>query len=199
MGRKKRKALIEVDEYAEWDLTGIVDEGRFPIYVQDKIAECEFFLDLMSKTTDWNHFRWLTSALLEAARASVDWIAHRAYHVDQWDEYQSTAPDPFYVKALSKFVKPRLNEKGKLIGLEPKGRLFKELWKHRKQTAHLGSLWIKPEKVTSPSEFMFGEVAVHKGRLLQKKDGKSVLQFAREVLDHIESISREVHESPWGS
>ena len=43
----------------------------------DKLKECSVFLDLMMGTTDWDQFRWLTSAYLNVARAVMDWLASR--------------------------------------------------------------------------------------------------------------------------
>jgi len=58
-------------------VVGVVGNGY--LEVTDKLEECHFFLDMMGRTTEWPKFRWLTSAYLNAARATVDWLDYGAY------------------------------------------------------------------------------------------------------------------------
>src|SRR5947209_7496086 len=62
------------------------EEGEFEIYdldalaeADDKAQECRYFLSLIEKEKDWNHFRWLTSAFLGAAYSYFEIQALRAF------------------------------------------------------------------------------------------------------------------------
>src|SRR6266436_1753517 len=155
---------------ALWDLEGVVESDWPPLAAKDKIEECEFFLGLMRTNSDWKQFRWLTSAFLQAARAAMDWMGYAAHHYSPYqDDEGEPVMDDCYVVPLSKYM--TLNPRGSKVFVQPVHPLLKELCKHRTQTAHYRSLWIKPEKVSSPSEFLF------------KEGGRPIIQFCEEVLD----------------
>lgn len=177
--------LVDPDVYELFDFEGLVPGDWRPLAVDDKIAEGRFFLDLMSKTTDWNQFRWLTSACLEAARAAMDWMAFRAHNVYYQDEDGNEILDEEYMKAiddvLPQYFLTRVAKDGKVF-VTPVHELLKYLSERRRRTAHYDSLWIKPEQVASPSGFYF-------------KEGKTpVVQFCFEVLELLAGIAHEVHE-----
>src|SRR5437773_1522021 len=76
--------------------------GRGWLEAHDKLDEGRFFLDLMKQTTDWNQFRWLTSAFVTAARSAIDWLATAAYCAVATDHQWEMAPDDEAVNILNK-------------------------------------------------------------------------------------------------
>lgn len=159
------------------DLEGVVGHGY--LEATDKLKECRFFLDLMERATDWQQFRWLTSAFLNAARAAMDWLALSAFYAIPDDE-GGMEPDEEAIATLSKYLVLNQEKKTGKVYASPRDPLLKELCEHRKVTAHEGPLWIKPEKVADPHEFRFwwGD--------------KPVLTFATAVLELLTKIQTEV-------
>lgn len=173
------------DDALDWDLEGLVVAGRFPLMADDKLGEGRFLLDLMQRTTDRDQFRWLTSACLGAARAAIDWMAYELHHITYWDQEGNDCLDEEYVQAatrvISKYFSTDRRPNGSVFA-RPIHPLLKELSRHRKETAHYGPLWIKPESVSSASDYIF------------KDGGKPVIQFCADVFDLLVGISGEVQE-----
>jgi len=146
--------------------------------ISDKLAEGEYFLNLMAGTTDWNQFRWLTSAFLNAARASLDWLGMSVqYAIPGEGQYEMERDERAFAK-LSEYVSIKHEKRGGKVYVSPLHPLLVELCKHRTETAHNGPLWIRPKQVTRPGEFVMGET--------------SVLEFGRNVLALLNTIQREV-------
>jgi hypothetical protein len=162
------------DEYE-----GIIGYGY--LEAADKLKECSFFLDLMMGTTDWNQFRWLTSAYLNAARAVMDWLASSAFYAipDDTDGSRMEQDDEA-IAILSQYMVLKHEKKTGKVYASPRDPLLKDLCQHRKVSAHEGPLWIKPEKVRDPTEFRFWS------------GDTPVLDFARKVLALLKKIQNEV-------
>ena len=153
---KNNEPSTDWDALWDWDLEGLVESDWPPLAATDKIEECGFFLGLMRTNSDLKQFRWLTSAFLEAARAAMDWMAYAAHHYSPYqDEEGVRVMDDYYVVPLSRYM--TTNRAGSKVFVQPVHPLLKELCRHRTQTAHYRPLWIKPVKVSSPSEFVFKE------------------------------------------
>jgi hypothetical protein len=162
------------------DLEGIVPYGSLEI--TDKLDECRFFLTLMKRTKDWPRFRWLTSAYLNAARAALDWLAFRAHYAWFDDEGEPEA-DQRAVQALRKYLDLKHQIKSGKVYAHPRVPLLRDLCRHRTITAHEGPLTIKPEKVSTPKQFVF------------RDGGQPVIKFADDVLDLLVQIQEELW--PW--
>ncbi len=162
------------------DLEGIVPHGSLEI--TDKLDECRFFLRMMNRTKDWARFRWLTSAYLNAARAALDWLAY-SVHYAWFDDDGEQRPDRKAMDALMKHLDLKREVKTGKVYASPKIPLLRELCRHRSVTAHEGPLTIKPEKVSSPRQFVF------------RDGGQPVISFAEDVLDLLVKIQREL--CPW--
>jgi len=186
MTKPQADAAQEWEWLWDWDLEGLVESDWPPLAASDKIEECRFFLGLMKTTTDWKQFRWLTSAFLEAARAAMDWMAYAAHHYSPYQDDEGVrVMDDCYVVPLSKYM--ITHRSGSKVFVQPVHPLLKVLCKRRTQTAHYGSLWIAPEKASSPSDFIFKEGG--------KKEGdQNVLQFCEEVLDLLAAIPHDLHD-----
>ncbi len=163
---------------APGDFEGFVGYGY--LEVTDKLKEGRFFLDLMERTTEWNHFRWLTSAFLNAARAAMDWLALSAHYAIPGDEQWAMEPDDQAITTLSEYLVMKQEKKTGKVYASPRHPLLKELCQHRTVTAHEGPLWIGPEQVTEPHEFRF------------RSGDTPVLQFATDVHALLVKIQREL-------
>jgi hypothetical protein len=161
------------------DLSGIV--AHDPLEITDKLDECRFFINLMKRNSNWNEFRWLTSAFLNGARSALDWLAFAVYHT--WiDDEGEFYPDTEALKKLSKYISINHVPKTGKVFVSPVDPLLKELCEHRKITAHQDSIRIKPEKVDSPDDFRFS------------KGGHHVIAFGEKVLILLEHIHIEVRQ-----
>ncbi len=159
------------------DLQGVVARG--PFQATDKLRECAFFLGLMKRTRDWARFRWLTSAYLNAARASLDWLAFMV-HYDRIDDEGRHLPDEERIRILRKYLIVEPTRKSGKVFAEPVHPLLRELSKHRTVTAHEGPLAIKPERVQNPRQYAF------------RDDGRGVLEFSEQVLGLLIQIQSEL-------
>lgn len=159
------------------DLSGIVAHG--PLEITDKLNECKYFINLMKQNTNWDEFRWLTSAFLNGARSALDWLAYAVYN-SRIDEEGEFYPNESARDKLNKYIYIKQEIKTKKVYATPKNRLLKDLCEHRKITAHQDSLHIKPEEVSKPTDFIF------------VKDGKNVIDFSEKVLSLLYSIQDEV-------
>ena len=160
------------------EFDGLVDNGY--LEVTDKLRECAYFHDLMTRTTDWNQFRWLTSAFLNAARATIDWLALSAYYAIPGDAQYEMGPDEGAIATLSGYLVMKQEKKTGKVYASPLDPLLKELCDHRTVTAHEGPLWITPERVVDAQEFRFA------------LGDKPVLPFARDVLGLLARIQHEL-------
>ena len=148
--------------------------------VTDKLRECGFFVGLMKGTTDWEQFRWLTSACFNAARAAIDWLALGAFYAIPGEEQWSLERDDGAIATLGKYILMEQNKKTGKVFAAPIHPLLKTLCAHRKVAAHEGPLWIWPEQVKHPNEFRLAG------------DDIGVLQFAEDVLALLVRIQQEL-------
>lgn len=157
-------------------------EGLLGGYLEatDKLKEARFFLELMKQTTNWDQFRWLTSAFLSAARSAMDWLATSAFYAIPGDEQHQMEPDEQALRILGKHFEIQIPKSGKVHTHSPCDLLLKKLCNDRNETVHSGPIWIKPEKVADPHDFRFGW------------DDTPVLEFAESVIDQLSRIQTEL-------
>lgn len=154
-------------------------KGEGYLEAADKLKECQFFLGLMKRTTEFDHFRWFTNAFLSAARAVMDWLATSAYYAIPGEGQWELEEDPHAIAILRKHFSMR-RQSGKVYAGSPTDPLLQKLVDDRNETSHRGPLWIKPEHVNDPSEFRFGW------------DNVLVIEFAEAVISLLNQIQREV-------
>jgi hypothetical protein len=162
-----------IEPYVEF-----VGEGY--LEAADKLKECQFFLDSMRQTTEFDYFRWFTNAFLSAARAVMDWLATSAYYAIPGEGQWEMEEDPQAIATLSKHFSMRQIKSGKVFAESPADPLLQKLCDDRNETSHRGPLWIKPEHVNDPREFRFGW------------DDVPVVEFAEAVISLLTKIQREV-------
>jgi hypothetical protein len=168
--------------------------------VGDKIAETRYFLNRMEKASSLEEFRWNTSAFLNSARSSLDWIAWLVNrHGDESEAGQERRLKS--IEALGKYLKvherPGTSGKQKIF-LTPLHPLLVSLFEKRQETSHRSSLWIEQLSDATPGPsgnanelHVFVEPS---GKSMEAAPGLRVFPFCREVIELIESIKTEVDD-----
>src|SRR5436309_1571712 len=70
----------------------------------DKIEESRFFLSYMEKETEWNKFRWLTTAFVNSAYSFFDQAALRAHYRFSDPETGEPLPSEEALERLNKYA-----------------------------------------------------------------------------------------------
>lgn len=145
----------------------------------DKIAECQYFLNLASQEPDIQYFRWLISAFLGAAYSFFDISALSAYHAFTDPKTGESVEDVEALEKLRRFV--TINRKGKMVTTGGLHKVTMQLYKLRKENTHHFPLSVMVADQEPPEAFYFGYVA---------GQGVPALPFCREVM----ALMREVHQ-----
>lgn len=160
-----------------WDIQAVPD-------FDDKLRECEFFFELLSKETDRNKFRWLLSGFLNAAYSffeSSALTAHFRYTDSDGEPYE----DGEGISILRRHVKVEQNKKNrnfvKTAGLTP---LTRQLYEVRKKCTHHFPLSIMVTGSSLPENFHLGSM---------KGEGVPAMPFCRDVLQLIQSVFAEIN------
>jgi hypothetical protein len=176
----------------DWDSI-VSHREKFGVF--DKIQECQFFYSLMESNNNWDQFRWLTSAFLGALRSVTFWLSYQVQN-EVYDDEGDTHPDEEAIQKLSPYLRIRQtttrNRKGQIsfrYYADPVHPLLMRLNRHRIQTVHYGSLWIKPKKVASASQFVFRE-----GEEGVLKFGNAILELFDRMLGEAGEIGYETPE-----
>jgi hypothetical protein len=158
------------------------DMQSFPDF-DDKLRECEFFFDLLSKETERSKFRWLLSGFLNAAYSffeSSALAAHFRYTGSDGEPYE----DDEGLRILQRHVKVEQSKKNpnyvKTAGLTP---LTMQLYEVRKNCTHHFPLWIMATGPSLPEDFHLGSM---------KGEGIPAMPLCREALQLIQSVYAEI-------
>lgn len=167
---------------------------------QDKIAECQYFLNLASKEYDLKHFRWLISAFLGAAHSFFDISALNAYNAFADSRTGEIFKNAEAIETLERYITVSPHEKNPsrintgAINKKTQAaihKVTKQLYELRQENAHHNSLLIMPIGTALPPEaFHFCKI---------KKDGsptqifcQPVLAFCRDTILLIQQVQREL-------
>ena len=166
------------DWWCRWDLEAVPDLG-------DKVRECEFFYELLSKESERNRFRWILSAFLNSAYSFFETSALTAY-------FRFTGPDgqPFEDKhglaVLKRHIGVVQNSKRpeyvKTVGLSSLTKMFYDI---RSKTTHRHSLSIMVTGASLPENFHIGDM---------KGEGIPAMSLCRDVLQLVQSVHFEINE-----
>lgn len=150
----------------------------------DKLRECEFFYELLSKETNRNNFRWLLSAFLNATYSFFESSALTA-HFRYTDSEGESYGDEEELSILQRHVKVEQKKKNpnfvKTTGLTP---LTKQLYEIRKKCTHHFPLSIMITGSSLPADFQIGNTI---------GEGVPVMPFCRNVLELIQLIYGEIN------
>lgn len=160
-----------------WDMEATPD-------FDDKLRECEFFFELLSKETDRNKFRWLLSGFLNAAYSffeSSALTAHFRYTDADGEPYE----DHEGLSILQRHVKVEQKKTNrnfvKTTAITP---LTKQLYEIRKKCTHHFPLSIMITGTSLPEEFHLGSI---------KGKGIPAMPLCRNTLQLIQNIYTEIN------
>ena len=149
----------------------------------DKVAECEYFLDLASTEKDTSHFRWQISAFFNAAYSFFEIAALGAYQTYCHPETGDYIEDSEALDNLRYYVKVIQNSKNpsyvKTAGLH---EVTAKLYEFRKRNTHHYPLSIMASGNSLPENFQFGYIP---GK------GTPALAFCHEVMALIRQVNQK--------
>lgn len=176
MDKMEARDFSEREFFSRLDLSAI--EG-----VEDKVAECQFFLGLASAEIDRKHFRWLISAFLNAAYSYFEMSALHAYFAFT-DEEGEMQPDMGAVDVLRGHVRVYRDEKRpNFVKTSGISHVTKKLYEIRRTNTHHFPLSIMKEGASAPESFQFGAM---------RGGGEPVLPFCAQVMQLILDTEREL-------
>lgn len=147
----------------------------------DKIAECQYFLDLASKEPDVQYFRWLISAFLGAAYSFFDISVLSAYHAFTDPQTGDSVEDLEALETLRRFV--TIARKGRRVTTGGLHEVTKQLYELRKGNTHHFPLSIMATGQELPETFHFGYIS---------GQGVPALSFCRKVMVLIRQVHQEL-------
>ena len=173
----KKKYTPTIDEILSIDLSAVT-------LPEDKISECEYFLELAVCEPDRSRFRWLMSAFLNAVYSYFEIKTLSAYEAFQNPESGEYIEDEDALNVLRKYIRIMQNEKNpsyvKTSGVEG---LVKTLYELRKQNTHHYPLSIMDAGGVPPQSYEFG---------IMPDNGTPALEFCRSVMSLINRIEEEL-------
>lgn len=170
---------FDIDDWLNrWDMQAVPD-------FDDKLRECEFFFELLSKETDRSKFRWLLSGFLNATYSFFESSALTA-HFRYTDSDGEPCKDDEGLSVLQRHIKVVQSSKKpnfvKTTGLTP---LTAQLYEIRKKCTHHFPLSIMATGPSLPQDFQLGNM---------KGQGTPVMPFCRDALELIQSVYAEINE-----
>ena len=158
------------------DLSAIVEPS-------DKMSECQYFLDLASKESDVQRFRWLVSAFFSAAYSFFEISAMSAFHAFT-DSEGELREDLDELEILGRYVTIVRNPKNpSFVKTGGNHEITKQLYKFRKGNTHHFPLSIMATDANLPESFHLGST---------RGQGTPALQFCRAAMELMRQVNREV-------
>jgi hypothetical protein len=149
----------------------------------DKLQECEFFFDLLSKETDRHKFRWLISAFLNAAYSFFETTALTA-HFRFTDENGDARKDIDAINTLEKHVKVTPGGKKPFVKTSAMTTATKKFYDLRNKTTHRHGLSIMITGPDLPMDFHFGSI---------KGETEPAMPLCQELISLVKSVYLEIH------
>ncbi len=167
------------DWFNRWDIEAVPD-------LDDKVKECEFFFDALSKETNRNKFRWLVSAFMNASYSFFESTALTAYFRFTDPENGESYEDDEGLAILGRHVKVSQNPNNRnFVKTEGTTPLTKQLYEFRKKSTHHFSLSIMVTGTVLPEDFHFGSM---------RGEGVPIMPLCSEVLTLIRSVYAEIND-----
>lgn len=150
----------------------------------DKSSECEYFLELATKESEKDKFRWLISAFFGAAYSFFEINALRAYQSFHNPETGDPIEYEEALETLRRYVRVHQDVKRptyvKTVGQH---EITRELYNLRKGNTHHYPLSIMTSGQRVPEDFHFGTLSVK---------GVPALAFCRQVMSLIHEVEHEL-------
>lgn len=166
---------------------------------QDKIAECQYFLDLASKELNVQYFRWQISAFLGAAYSFFEITALGAYNALTDSRTGEPVENVEAIEVLKQYVTVGRNIKNSSridtgsIHKETKAAVHEItglLYELRRNNTHHSPLEITAIGTELPEAFHF--CIYGKNGVLSKVFCKPALVFCRETMLLIQQVKEEI-------
>jgi len=166
---------LELDDWINLlDMSAIADPF-------DKIAECQYFLDLASQEADVEHFRWLVSAFFAAAYSYFEISALSSFHA-YTDPQGDPVEDSDALEVLRRYVTVSRNTKNpSFVKTGGNHEITIQLYEFRKRNTHHFPMSIMTTSPEIPEDFQFGRI---------RGQGKPALAFCRTAM----ALIRQVHQ-----
>lgn len=150
----------------------------------NKVAECQYFLNLASSEKDHAHFRWLISAFLNAAYSFFEMSAMRAYFAFTHPETGEIHEDGEAIEILKKYVGISQDKKRPTyIKTRGTNNITKKLYEFRKRNTHHYPLYIMKAGGNLPEDFHFGNMI---------GDSEPALEFCCQAMELILQAQKEL-------
>lgn len=166
---------------AHIDLSAIPD-------TDDKLNECEYFLNLTSTEVDAQRFRWLISAFLNAVYSFIE--TKTAYACFSFTDPETGDPleDEDALNILRRYFKiePPKKRNSYFVKTSVKKDApepIRQIYEYRRSNTHYFALSIMKTGTNLPEDFHFGN---HKGK------GTPVLALCRDAMSHLRQLHQEL-------
>jgi len=170
-------------EPEEW---GYFSDSDF-LMPQDKICEARFFLTHMCSEEDWDRFRWLTTAFVNAAYAFFEQAAMLAYYRSTHSDTGEPRPDREVLQRLDDYVVIFFENKRRRVKTGGKHPELSKLYELRRGAIHHFPMAIRSKSTRRPEEFRLEDA--------NSREGTPVLEFCRIVVGLMEKAWDEVGDS----
>lgn len=149
----------------------------------DKLAECEFFYDLLSRETDRDKFRWLLGAFLNSCYGYLEFKASYLHYGFCHPETGEPIEDSENLDALSKYVRVFKNSKSGFVKTSGFSELMTQLYKFRNRSTHDGGIEVMVTGNDLPADFKIGKYI---------SNGVPALVFCKKILVFFGELEEEI-------
>jgi len=154
---------------------------------EDKICEARFFLSQMQSEEDWDRFRWLTTAFVNAAYAFFEQVAMLAYYRSTHPDTGEPLPDREVLQRLDEYVVVFFENKRGRVKTGGKHPELSKLYELRRGAIHHFPMAIRSKSTRRPDEFRLEDP--------NTREGTPVLAFCRTVVGLMEKAWDEARDS----
>ncbi|MBO2634015.1 hypothetical protein [Shewanella algae] len=151
--------------------------------LDDKLAECKYFYELLKEETDQNKFRWLLGAFLNASYGYLEFKASYLHYGFCHPETGDPLEDSDRLEILTNYVNVKKHGKTGFIKTSAFSELMKNLYKFRNRSTHDGGIEIMKTGNNLPADFQIGKFI---------SEGIPALNFCKEILDFFENLEAEL-------
>lgn len=187
MSKEQKKG--DLSDVAEWIYSVDVNAIADPL---DKIAECQYFLDLASNELNVQRFRWQISAFLGASYSFFEISACSAYIAITDPQTGESVRNADAIETLEHYVTVNQNpKKGNRVDTgaihkETQAAIHevtKQLYELRTENTHHYPLSIMNKGTGLPEAFHFGH---------DVRNNSPALAFCRSVMSLIQQVQKEL-------
>lgn len=171
---------VDVQEWQNlFELDAIADPS-------DKLAECQYFLELAVQESDKNKFRWLISAFFGAAYSFFEINALRAYQCFQNPETGNPIANDEALEVLRCYVTVKQDpRRPTYVKTSGQHEVTKALYALRRGNTHHFPLSLVTNGPQLPEDFCLG---------IPSANGRRALDFCRQVMLLIQRVESDLQQ-----